>query len=275
MADVNANAIPLTASTTKIMFIDYDGPSGNGMTSLTISSVAYDVIFDGYTNNSYVIIDGAVAGGRIVVSNIITLGYGLLYNWFAATDARGVAPSGFRVATENDWTELANSLSIGATEVKSARTSLGAHPYWPDGTEGANQSGLSLFPQGRRDESGNYAGFQVRSDNTTTTNLAASVTYHFQVTQFNTFGLRANQKVTGVPIRCVSDTEPATTLVQDNDGNSYSWVQIGTQYWLQQSLKTTTYNNGDAIVTGLDNATWAATSDGAWAYVNGDSNLPI
>ena len=79
----------------------------------------------------------------------------------------------------------------------------------------------------------------------------------------------------GFSIRCVSDTEPSTTLVTDNDGNNYSWIQIGSQYWLQQSLKTTTYNNGDAIATGLDDAAWSATTDGAWSYPNGDMNLPI
>jgi hypothetical protein len=68
MADVNANAIPLTASTTKIMFIDYDAPTGNGVTTVTIDAVAYTVLDDGNENNSWVVIDGFVAGGRIVAT---------------------------------------------------------------------------------------------------------------------------------------------------------------------------------------------------------------
>jgi hypothetical protein len=68
MADVNANAIPLTASTTKIMFIDYNGPSGNGLTTVTVDATAYTVLDDGNTNNSWVVVDGAIAGGRIVAT---------------------------------------------------------------------------------------------------------------------------------------------------------------------------------------------------------------
>ena len=79
----------------------------------------------------------------------------------------------------------------------------------------------------------------------------------------------------GVSIRCLRDTEPPDATVTDADGNLYTWVLIGAQYWLQQSLKTTHYNNGAPITTGLDDAAWAATEEGAWAYPNGDPSLPI
>lgn len=62
--------------------------------------------------------------------------------------------------------------------------------------------------------------------------------------------------------------------VTDIDGNTYSTVVIGTQEWMQENLEVTHYNNGDAIPLITDNATWYASTSGAYAYYNNDlSNL--
>ncbi|MFT7280541.1 MAG: hypothetical protein ACI9DM_000260, partial [Cyclobacteriaceae bacterium] len=204
----------------------------------------------------------------------ITEGYGLLYNWYAATDARGVAPSGFRVPTQTDNITLFNSGD--SNSLKSNRVVSDGDPYWEVGA-GDNTSQLGLNPAGAR-FTNSYLYLRSRYRGWSTTVIAATTARGLQIdgnSDLNSTPSASVTKITGQSIRCVSDTEPATTLVQDNDGNNYSWVLIGTQYWLVQSLKTTTYNNGDAIVTGLDNAAWAATTDGAWAYPNGDTSLPI
>jgi len=62
------------------------------------------------------------------------------------------------------------------------------------------------------------------------------------------------------PFVCGTDT------ASDADNNSYTTVQIGTQCWLQQSLNTTKYANGDAIPEVTGNSAWAALSDGAWSH---------
>ena len=59
--------------------------------------------------------------------------------------------------------------------------------------------------------------------------------------------------------------------VNDINGNSYKTVVIGSQNWMAENLKTSTYRNGDAILTGLDtNDEWYETSDGAWCYYGND-----
>jgi uncharacterized protein (TIGR02145 family) len=58
----------------------------------------------------------------------------------------------------------------------------------------------------------------------------------------------------------------------DQEGNVYKTIVIGTQEWMAENLNTSSYRNGDAIVTDLDNAAWGATSSGAWSYYNNDAS---
>ena len=61
--------------------------------------------------------------------------------------------------------------------------------------------------------------------------------------------------------------------VDDVDGNSYKTIRIGDQVWMAENLKVTHYRNGDEIPTGLDNASWSSTTNGAYAvYDDNESN---
>ena len=52
----------------------------------------------------------------------------------------------------------------------------------------------------------------------------------------------------------------------DIDGNIYKTIQIGTQTWMAQNLKTTKYRNGDKIPNVTENASWAALATGAYCW---------
>lgn len=56
----------------------------------------------------------------------------------------------------------------------------------------------------------------------------------------------------------------------DIDGNVYKTVKIGTQVWMAENLKTTRYNDGSAIPTGISNKDWPFTSTGAYGIYNND-----
>jgi uncharacterized protein (TIGR02145 family) len=58
----------------------------------------------------------------------------------------------------------------------------------------------------------------------------------------------------------------------DQEGNVYKTIVIGTQEWMAENLNTSSYRNGDAIPTNLDDPTWAETTSGAWAYYNSDAS---
>lgn len=50
----------------------------------------------------------------------------------------------------------------------------------------------------------------------------------------------------------------------DADSNHYAVVQLGSQIWMAENLKTTKYRNGAVITNVPDSATWGSTTSGAW-----------
>lgn len=65
----------------------------------------------------------------------------------------------------------------------------------------------------------------------------------------------------------------AQNTLTDIDGNVYHTVIIGNQVWMKENLKTTHYRNGNAIPTGLSDAAWQTTSNGAYAVYNNSASL--
>ncbi|MCA1757298.1 MAG: fibrobacter succinogenes major paralogous domain-containing protein [Bacteroidales bacterium] len=82
-------------------------------------------------------IDGLDAEDEVVEA------YGLLYNWLAVTDSRGLCPDGFRVPTEADYEELISYLGgedVAGGKLKSHRTQPVEHPRWEEPNTGASDS---------------------------------------------------------------------------------------------------------------------------------------
>ena len=73
-----------------------------------------------------------------------------LYNWYAVTDPRGLAPEGWHIPTEQEWTSLSDSL--GGEEV--AGLKLKADYGWL--VYGTNESGFSATPGGYVDKDGKF-----------------------------------------------------------------------------------------------------------------------
>jgi uncharacterized protein (TIGR02145 family) len=53
-------------------------------------------------------------------------------------------------------------------------------------------------------------------------------------------------------------------IMTDQDGNTYNTITIGTQTWMAENLRTTKYQNGDAIPELTDNTSWVNSTSGAY-----------
>ncbi|MFM7757435.1 MAG: fibrobacter succinogenes major paralogous domain-containing protein [Crocinitomicaceae bacterium] len=70
--------------------------------------------------------------------------YGKLYNWYAVSDSRGLAPVGYHIPSDAEWTILTDYLG-GAAGAK-----MKSKQGWAEDGNGTNSSGFSGLPGGYR-----------------------------------------------------------------------------------------------------------------------------
>jgi uncharacterized protein (TIGR02145 family) len=82
--------------------------------------------------------------------------YGKLYNWYAVSDPRGLAPDGWHIPNNAEWIALENcagGYSVGGGALKETG---GVH--WTDPNTGAtNSTGFTALPGGMRNAGGNFS----------------------------------------------------------------------------------------------------------------------
>jgi uncharacterized protein (TIGR02145 family) len=78
--------------------------------------------------------------------------YGILYNWYAVTDPRGLAPEGWRMPSLNEWQKLITSVGGDDLAVKKIKSKTG----WSKKRNGNNQTGLDAQPAGYKSSCGHF-----------------------------------------------------------------------------------------------------------------------
>lgn len=113
-----------------------------------IPNVTEDTKWSTLTTGAYCDYNNTVSNSTI---------YGRLYNWYAVSDSRNLAPTGWHVATDDEWTELITYL--GGIDVAGGKLKESGTTHWPNpNTSATNESGFSALPGGRRHFSLTYDG---------------------------------------------------------------------------------------------------------------------
>jgi len=112
----------------------------------TIPQVTDPAAWGALTTGAWCYYDNDPANGAI---------YGKLYNWYAVNDPRGLAPQGWHIPTDEEWTTLSTKLGgedVAGGKMKSTGTTLWSNPN----TGATNSSGFAGLPGGFRFMSGPF-----------------------------------------------------------------------------------------------------------------------
>jgi len=216
--------------------------------------------------------------------------YGLLYNWYAATDVREITSAGWHLPTS---TELYNLMRYIDPDGLPNNNDAGGHLkeigiiYWNTPNTGAtNTYGFNIRGAGNRHYStGVYGGIgsNIRiwtSDSVSPTNASVGQFENSSAIFYMAYGIYNSNypKKYGHSIRPIKDsttlTHGQTGIYVDPSGYIYRTICIGTQEIVADNIVTEHYRNGDPIPIVTDNATWAALITGALcAYDNNWNNV--
>ena len=86
--------------------------------------------------------------------------YGKLYNWYAVNDPRGLAPQGWHIPTDEEWTTL-KSLLGGELVAGGKMKTTGTTRWTTPNTSATNECGFAGLPGGIRNTSGTFVDVGV------------------------------------------------------------------------------------------------------------------
>jgi uncharacterized protein (TIGR02145 family) len=134
--------------------------------------------------------------------------YGKLYNWYAVNDLRGLAPKGYHIPSDEEWTKLRVRLGGVEEAGKKMKSTTGwQRTVRDEDGNGTNASGFAGLPGGLRDENGVFkdigsSGYWWSSSENNTDyawsrHLSRSEAYVSRVTYLS--------KRSGFSVRCIKD----------------------------------------------------------------------
>ncbi len=131
--------------------------------------------------------------------------YGKIYNWYAVHDTRRLAPMGWHVSSDEDWTILTTFL--GGSDVAGGKMKEAGTLHWSTPNAGAdNSSGFTALPGGLRGVDGSFATIGKYSHwwsgNETDVEKAREWSMDYNKTIVNDGSLN---KIFGFSVRCVMD----------------------------------------------------------------------
>jgi len=129
--------------------------------------------------------------------------YGKLYNWFAVSDPRGLAPDGWHIPVAKEWTELADRFGGRRKAGRDLKSVTG----WPPESNGTNKSGFAGIPGGMRDGNGvfDYVGLYGYWWSSTEFNRLYANHFSLYCRSSDLYSYVNHFKSSGFSIRCIKN----------------------------------------------------------------------
>jgi uncharacterized protein (TIGR02145 family) len=198
-----------------ILFVSCSNKTDSGIINLGTQSWAAknlkvskfkngDIIPEARTNEEWVNAgrEGKAAWCNFGNDRVNDKKYGKLYNWFAVSDPRGLAPEGWHVPGDTEWAVLIDFL--GGENV--AGSKLKNTSGWLDTGSGSNASGFSALPCGYRNYNGAFGFFLTDQYFWSSTEDADGKAWYRNLYYFNDkINRNSDPKAVGFSVRCIKD----------------------------------------------------------------------
>ena len=128
--------------------------------------------------------------------------YGKLYNWYAVNDLRGLAPEGWHIPSDYEWTILIDHLGGKFDAGKKMKSTSG----WNENGNGTNESGFAGMPGGYRSSEGDFWHDGTKGYWWASSEGSASSALSRYLNNFNNEVWNPNSgKIKGFSVRCIRD----------------------------------------------------------------------
>src|ERR1035437_6882359 len=132
--------------------------------------------------------------------------YGRLYNWQATTDSRSIAPTGWHVPSDAEWTTLTSFLGSTGGSAGGKLKETGTVHWQSPNTGATNESGFTALPGGYRDLTGAFNNLGLNGYWWSVTEMSpTSAWYRNLYYAAPDMGSDYINKTDGFSIRCLKD----------------------------------------------------------------------
>lgn len=207
----------------------------------------------------------------ILILNPINLG--LLYNWFAVSDIRNIAPEGWHVPSLIEIHDLVENQLMLDPLLRGIPFKETGLTHWASPNEFAsNEYGFNAIGSGFRGWNGTFyfinEQFNAWLSTLGSIGQATTMPLFYDNANFN-YGANDYYQF-GLSVRLIKNDSDNTGSVTDIDGNVYPTVSIGNQVWMAKNLAVTRYRNGDSIPEVTGDTEWGEQITGARCAYNND-----
>ncbi len=136
--------------------------------------------------------------------------YGKLYNWYAVNDTRGLAPAGYHVPSDVEWTTLSTFLdgeAVAGGKMKAIGTIQGGNGLWySPNLNATNVSGFTGLPGGNCFSNGTFYGIGNYGHFWSSNANAAALAFDRRLTKANaSLERNSSPRRYGLSVRCIKD----------------------------------------------------------------------